>query len=263
MTNYPIMQLYIELEGFEPKIWRRLEINSNATLAKLAYSIMIMFEIREYYSYQFIIDEIESYKKRHPEYNRRPDRLLELNKKFKKERYGIVDKKNIYMYSSENNRYGELKDATKIQLNKVLQYEKDEITFYYDPEVNWKFTIIFEKEYRDSKISGVELPHLIEGEGYGIIENCTTLKKLSEFRKNSRSKYWREKSDYKFYTTTDNIKKTFNFDKCDVDDVNMRLKAMLQFIKQSYEKERLYKSLKIMKFTKRRYKVRRRNSSTF
>lgn len=260
MATFPILQLYIELEEFEPKIWRRFEISSDATLARLAYTIMTMFEIREYYSYQFKIDEIESYKKRHPEYIRRPQRLLELNKKFKKERYGIVNKKNIYTYSDTNNEYGELKDATKIQLNEIMQYEKDEITFYYDPEVNWKFKIILEKKYRDLIRSGEELPCMIEGKGYGIIETCTTLEKLAEFRENSRKSYWRKKSDYEFYTTRDNEKKTFNFDKCDVDDINMRIKALELFIKRNYEEQKIYKSLKVMNFTKRKYKVHRKNT---
>lgn len=261
MATNPILQLYIELDKFEPKIWRKIEISADTPLSRLAYTIMAIFEIREYYSYQFKVDEIESYKKRHPEYIRRPDKLIELNRNFKKERYGIVNKKNIYMYNSDNIEYGELKDATKVQLSQILKYEKDEIEFNYDPEVNWKFKIVLEKKYRDLIRPGIELPYIIDGKGYGIIENCSTLGKLSEFRKNSKSKTWREKkSNYKFYTTTDNIKKTFNFDKCDLDDLNMRVKILIAFIKKNYEQQILYKSTRILKITKRKYRVRRKKS---
>lgn len=258
MATYPIYQLYIELEDFEPKIWRRFAISSSATLARLAYTIMSMYEIREYYSYQFKIDEAESYKKRHPEYIRRPDRLQELNKKFLKARYGIVNRKNIYMYRGINDEYGELKDATKIELKDVLRYEKDEMDFYYDPEVNWKFKIILEKNYRDLTRTGNDYPLVIEGEGYGIIESCTTLNKLAEFRENSKNRHWRAKSNYQFYSTYDSKKNSFNFDKFDVDDVNMRIKAMQLFIKRRYEEQKLRRSNKVMKFMKRKYRVRRK-----
>lgn len=258
MASSLIYQLYIELDGFEPKIWRRFEIQADKSLANLAYIIMIMYEARQYYSYQFKVDEQKSYLIRHPEYVRRPERLLELNKKFNKDKYGITNKNNIYMYRNANDCFGELKDATKTLIKDVISFEKDEMDFFYDPEVNWKFNIKLEKKFKDSTRTKGDLPNVIEGKGYGIIETCSTIDKLQQFRENSKSKKWRRTCGYEFYYTIDNKDKVFKFDEFDVEDMNIRVKKISIALKKQYEDLIFAKSDYLIKILKRNYRVNRK-----
>ena len=44
MATKQIYQLYAELKDYSPKIWRRFEVVSNITIARLGYILMTLFE---------------------------------------------------------------------------------------------------------------------------------------------------------------------------------------------------------------------------
>ena len=256
MTNYQIYELYVELEEFKPKMWRRFQIIGDITLARLAYTIMILFEVRNKYSYEFRKDELDVYLKRHPEYIKHPERLETLNKEFKKVRYGMTNKKNVYMYKNVEG-YEELRDATSIKVNNILEYEKDEIAFFYDPETNWKVKVVLEKKFNEKKIYIKDFPKVLEGEEYGIIEDVGSVKNLQKFREKLIKYNWNNKTSYKYYNTKGEGKKFF-FDNFDTEDVNYRLKKLVKTYKSIYEKdyEMTYTELDVLN---RKYKVYRKN----
>ena len=200
MATFPIYQLYVELQDYEPKMWRRFQVMNDITIAKLAYILMTLFELRNNYAYEFRTDELASYLQRHPEYVKRPERLEGLNKKFKKARYGIVSKKNMYMYKKVEG-YEPIEDSTKIQLKDLLVTEKDSAIFYYDPESDWKIEIVLEKIIIDKNLYSKELPKVLGGEGFGIIESYGNAKNLKKFRDKLKASKWRNTTNYKYYTT--------------------------------------------------------------
>lgn len=170
MATFPIYQIYVELEGYSPKMWRRFQIMSDVTIAKLGYTIMCLYEVRKYYSYEFRIDELENFKKKHPEYISNPELLEGLNKKFKKVRYGITRKNNQYTYNKKDG-YEELLDATAEKLMNVIKQPNEELIFRYDPEINWTFKVVIEKIFTDKNLFSKDLPKVLAGKGYGIIED--------------------------------------------------------------------------------------------
>ena len=46
MAQHYVYSFYAELKDYEPKIWRRFEINGEKTVAELGYAIMLMFEMQ-------------------------------------------------------------------------------------------------------------------------------------------------------------------------------------------------------------------------
>lgn len=46
MQKHKVFQVYAELVGYTPKIWRRFKIAGDQKLVELAYSAMIMFEMQ-------------------------------------------------------------------------------------------------------------------------------------------------------------------------------------------------------------------------
>lgn len=233
MATFPIYQLYIELEDYEPKMWRRFQIMNDVTLSKLAYILMTLFEIRNYYSYEFRKDELETFLKKHPEYARKPERLNELNRSFKKLRYGVTFIKNIYMYRTPKG-YGKLEDVLSVKIKDVLKYENEEMFFLYDPEVNWKMRIVLEKVFVDKNLFTKELPKVLDGQGYGIIEDKAGAKDLEKFRNNLKRSNWNNKTNYKGFTPTGETSK-FYFDKFNVDEMNFRVKVIPRAIKENFE----------------------------
>jgi len=250
MATFPIYQLYVELEGYKPKMWRRFQVMNDITLAKLAYILMVLFELRNLYSYEFRKDELEIFLKKHPEYVRDPEKLNELNRTFKKVRYGITSTKNIYMYRNPEG-YEKLEDSTNIKIRDVICYENEELFFYYDPEINWKIKIVLEKIFINKNLFTKELPKIIDGQGYGIIEDKASCKDLEKFRNELKSHKWVNKTNYKnFYVTGEN--KRFYFDRFNVEDMNYRVKILSRALMNIYEKGE-YLSEKQRKVFKRRY----------
>ena len=93
-----------------------------------------------------------------------------LNKKFRKLRYGITNKNNQYTYR-ETDGYGKLLDATSEKLMNIIKAPNEELIFHYDPEINWPFKIVVEKVFTDKNLYTKELPKVLDGSGYGIIED--------------------------------------------------------------------------------------------
>lgn len=46
MEKHVVYRFYAELKDYEPKIWRRFELNGEKTMAEFAYVIMILFEMQ-------------------------------------------------------------------------------------------------------------------------------------------------------------------------------------------------------------------------
>lgn len=55
MAKHKIYTLYAELADCEPKIWWRFEINGEKTIAELAYTVMIQFEMQASHVYDMIL----------------------------------------------------------------------------------------------------------------------------------------------------------------------------------------------------------------
>ena len=253
MATFPIYQIYIELENYEPKMWRRFQVMNDIKMSRLAYIIMVFYELRCNYTYEFRKDELDIYLKKHPEYKNNPDRLEKLNKKFENLRYGIIAKNNMFMYKKLDN-YNPLEDATKANLKDVLVFPNDEITFIYDPETNWKIKVVLEKIIIDKSLYSKELPKIIDGQGYGIIETCSSSKDLKKFRDKLEADGWKNKTTYKYYSTSKKVKDKFYFDKIDINDMNFRIKTLPRALQDYYE-EGNYDTYRTFKIKQRRYTV--------
>lgn len=267
MATFPIYQIYVELMDYSPKMWRSFQVMSDVTMAKLAYIIMGLYEVRNYYSYEFRIDEFENYKKKHPEYVANPELLNGLNKTFKKLRYGITKRKNTYTYR-QTDGYGELLDATKEKLLNIIKAPNEEFIFKYDPEINWTFKLKIEKVFTDKNLYSKDLPRVIDGAGYGIIEQLSGVKGLAEAREKLKKRNWTNYlKNYDYFETYDKranrrkIRKKIDarlfLDKFDIEDMNYRLRKLPRIFKERYEQD-LRPTMKQIKVIKRKYKVFRK-----
>lgn len=255
MATFPIYQLYIELEDYKPKMWRRIQILSNITLARLAYVIMTLYEIRNNYSYEFMKDEEAVYLKKHPEYTRNKERFNRLNKDLNKLRYGITSKKNFYMYIDKD--YGELKDATITKMKDLLSLKNDEIFFKYDPEINWKFKIVLEEIIDGKRLFVNDFPRVIDGNGYGIIEKYNGSKDLEKKRNLLKRRGWiNDDKNYKNYSLIGQSDRLY-MDKLNIDDMNYRLKVLPKVFQQRYEED-VIPSVNMTLILNRKYHVYRK-----
>ncbi len=152
MASRPVLQFYAELQDYEPKIWRRFQVQDSITYARLGYIIMTLFEMEA--THLFCMD---------------------------------IPKKKVHyelppsdMFCGEYDRIrGDRADEAKL-FNGFVK-PGDEIIFTYDFGAEWKITIKLEKSEVDNETYGREFPKVVDGEGYGIIEKCAGVDGLKNY----------------------------------------------------------------------------------
>ena len=231
MASKPIYQIYAELQEYEPKIWRRFQVMNDITIARLAYILMTLFEMKGSHLYKFEVNELDNYITNHLEhYNKYFKDYEDTDKFFRIGQYGcIFEGEDIIPHPDK--RYKELKDAKDIKLKHIIDEENEKMEFQYDFGDNWCFNIILEKIFEDEEISGRDLPRVIAGEGFGIIEDCGGTMRLEDIKEAFKIK---KGEDYEMYSNWLG-KDELDLSQCDLDDLNFRLKKLPRIFRESYE----------------------------
>lgn len=186
MATHPIYQIYAELDDYKPSIWRRFQVMNNITMARLAYILMTLFEMKASHLYKFEVDELENFKNYLKTRGQNIELFAGTELDFKIAEYGCIFEDEGDIYVAEGHR--ELKDASDILAKHILDHENDKMVFRYDFGDNWHVRIILEKIFEDENLSGREFPRIIEGQGYGIIEDCGGTMGLEDVRKAFKQK---------------------------------------------------------------------------
>jgi len=126
-------QIKISLKNSEPKIWRRIIVNSDILLIDLHYIIQTTMGWDNYHGFQY---------------------------KKNKEIYGIPSRDDWYT----------VHDIRKTKLGSLLQKEKQKLEYEYDFGDSWKHEIILEKilEYDQNE----QIPRCIAGKMNCPPEDC-------------------------------------------------------------------------------------------
>lgn len=194
MSNSKKYTFYAELVEYEPRIWRRFEIDGNKTIAELAYAVMIMFEMRAKHHFRikefreelsirnaqdfFAMNGIPKYESM---YDLFEEDMYELEKDIVYQ-IPVKSKKGIILQHNEKHGYPQY---TKI--DDMYGYDETILELIYNPTVRWKIRIHVEKvAHMDEPVETV----LLEGAGYGIVEDNgdVQLEKMDKDAMNERLK---------------------------------------------------------------------------
>lgn len=146
----PTYQFYAELEDYKPKMWRRFLINGNMSIAQLSYAALIIFRANG-------------------------SHLFNIEKPLKKGVAALYEMSNTNMDISDlDMNIIERYDATKEQVHNVVSLnEKDNFLIVnYDFGDGWRIKLKLEEIYGEDNLKNNDIPCVISGKGYGIIEDC-------------------------------------------------------------------------------------------
>ena len=230
MASKPLYQIYAELIGYKLKVWRRFQVMNNITVAKLAYILMTLFEMHGNHLYLFEVDELANLDNQLKAKGRKLKEFKGITKQLKIAQYGCIFDEEI-VTPKQSKIYKKLEDAKNIYLKNIMYKENDKMMFKYDFGDNWRFNIVLEKVFKDKETRATEFPRVIEGQGLGIIEDCGGTNGLESI-KTAFSKNKGE--EYELYSNWLGVKE-LDLEKCDLEDLNFRLKRLPRIFKASYE----------------------------
>lgn len=233
VPKHKIYTFYAELDDYEPKAWRRFEIDAGKNIAEFAYTIMIMFEMHA--SHLFKVKEFT--REAHVR------RLMEWNKELSKEeivkKFGEDDTKNrlfeipfdddddIFLLEDKEHYYPQ-REKPKYLYNRV----GNRLELAYDYGDNWHVNLTLES-VEEKEISLKDVPRVLEGEGYGIIEDVGGTGGLTELYDLTKNKVSlkQEYEDMLAWLDSDGI----DLDEFDIEDINFRIKKLMRVYRDLYE----------------------------
>ena len=249
MASQPIYQFHVELDEYKPEIWRRLQVQGNITIARLAYIVMTLFEMKGSHLFAVEVPFGENFReellRKLPKGKNAADIEKTLAGVQSVWRYELPDFELGIFGDPKENRFF---DATKSSIEQALQHPGDKLSLNYDFGDDWWVSLSLESIAKDASLSGSELPRVLEGAGFGIIEDCGGVPGLEELTaafKKKRGVLYKELRDWLGVDELD--MSTF-----DVDDMNFRLKELPRIYKQIYE-DRVTPTQRSIDLIERRY----------
>ena len=147
MSTY---QFYAELEDYKPKMWRRFLINENMTVAQLSYAALIIFRASG-------------------------SHLFNIEKPLSKDAVALYEIPNTNNdISALDMNIIERYDASKVQIHSVvsLNDNDNQLIVNYDFGDDWRINLKLEEIYGEDNLKNNNVPCVISGKGYGIVEDC-------------------------------------------------------------------------------------------
>lgn len=192
-----IWQVYAELYHYKPKMWRRFLIPDNLTMGELASVIMTMFRMEDKHLWSFQIPS-----------NRNKIEVLG----YKEERSEFTD----FLMAMRCKQPPKKHYAFRTKMKKVISEENKKFQFLYDFGDDWEIKLKIEKFDVDVDASKTQVPQVLKGEGYGILEDCGGIGGLLEIREVLIEKSGEEYENLCEWLDTNEL----NLDAFNVDQIN-------------------------------------------
>ncbi len=230
MASQPIYQFYAELYDYEPKMWRRFQTLNNISMARLGYIIMTLFEMQASHLFNFEVPFEKKFYKFVGEHIEKESngKVIDLFDKSPELAKFRIELQNEYSFTEFE---GRTLDAAKTKVKNVLSHETETMNFSYDYGDGWVIDLTLEKIFEDKELPGKDLPRVLEGEGFGIIEDCGGPGGLEEIIKAYRVKKGSRYQEYSEWLGMEDI----DLSTFDRDDMNFRLKKIPRIFADAYE----------------------------
>jgi len=234
MSDKKIYQFYSELEDFKPKIWRRFQVSDDITVAEFGYIVMTMYEMMA--SHLLAIEHERPFFTPSGRLSKRMELLC---------RYDIP---NDFKDPFEDLKSWNSEDATKTKLSTLEIETPSRLLVWYDFGDDWRVILKLEKVFEVEELPNVELPRVLEGKGYGIVEDCGGiwgLYDLAQAFKEKEGETYEELSEWLGV-------EDFDITAFDINDMNFRLTKIPQIYKKIYE-DKISPTKKSIELIERKY----------
>jgi hypothetical protein len=230
MAKHYVYTFYAELRDYTPKIWRRFEINSEKTISEFCYAIMLMFEMQASHLYQLTVNNKENFFLNELMYNSKSKVEERWNKHLSQGVPEIVNYDLPYQH------------IDLIEGEKYVAADKAKLYHVCGPPFSWKGTLEYDfgdgwlvdltrERCEPREVSLAILPRVLDGAGYGIIEDVGGTRELANLAKILKKGSGKEYVEYCEWLGST----TLDLGAFDIEDANFRLKKLLRTYREIYE----------------------------
>lgn len=223
MASQPIYQFYSELRDYEPKIWRRFQVPGNITMSRLGYILMTMYEMQANHLFCLTVPIREN---------------VALEGKMGSGDKEFLYPDDIWRFEIENEELfpedhtTKVYDAAEHKMKSILLgCPGEKLVLEYDYGDGWEVEVTLESITEDKEFSGRDLPRVLDGGGYGIVEDCGGTGGLERLAEAFRRKTGDDYETYRNWLGVDE----FDLTSFDLADMNMRLKRAPRIYAELYE----------------------------
>mgnify|MGYP001188776843 CR=1 FL=1 len=223
----------LELRDSKPHIWRRVQVDRNMTVAEFCYIVLVLFEMQASHLLKVTVPvgqmQVEKFKKLSGDtYD---------EKKFLKEhpqlptiryRYELLDMIDDFPRRENDIVF----NITKEKLNHAISEVGERMELWYDFGDDW-FVDIELMNIVETEEESI-YPLVLDGKGFGIIEDCGGSWGLNDIVKAFKAKKGNLYIDIRDWLGVDD----FDFSRFDISEMNQRLKVIPQIYKRSYEERK-------------------------
>lgn len=233
MASNPIYEFHAQLRDYQPKMWRRFQVVNNITMARLGYILMTLFEMQASHLFRIEVPFRENLSTSIRE--RMGDK--EYNQLFADDPFNDIEVNGIfeiitddtYLYRDEDEK---VYDMTEHKLKHVITQPLSKLVFVYDFGDNWIVDVTLERIFKDDGLPGRFLPRVLEGEGYGIIEDCGGVGGLEDLAKAFKKRKGKQYNTYREWLGLNDL----DLERFDINDMNFRLLKVPRIYSDIYER---------------------------
>ena len=225
MASQPIYQFYSELLDYQPKIWRRFQVPGNITLARLGYIVMTLYEMKGNHLFQFTLPELYNHSLFDPSFSGQDDDADD-------------EKMTVYTLNSDEEDHDfmddmKTEDMTAAKMKNLFHgVAGEKLLMEYDFGDGWEVELTLESITKDPELPGNELPRVLDGKGFGIVEDCGGVDGLADVANAFKEKSGEAYLEYRAWLGVKNL----NLERLDKKDMNIRLKKLPRIFQALYEK---------------------------
>ncbi|GHU82970.1 plasmid pRiA4b ORF-3 family protein [Clostridia bacterium] len=235
MPKHTIYEFYAELDDFKPKIWRRFQVRHDITLARLGYIVQVLFEMTASHLMAIEVPIYDNYER---EQAKNTHWKTEESTAFLDKCYRVNGEKVIKHYIFLDESFESLQiphiqeeDIARHKVKHVISAIGDVAVVNYDFGDDWRVTLRLEKVFDNFELPGDVFPRVLEGSGFGIVEDVGGTPGLEELVKAFKKKKGASYEQFKEWLGIPD----FDIAAFDIDDMNFRIKQIPRIYKQSYE----------------------------
>lgn len=225
MANQPVYEFHAQLAYNQPTIWRRFQVGRRITVARFAYILMTLFEMRGIHLFSVEVPLGQNYQTRMRARTDGADEAPDLSQAY------CTQVVQLQVPGDDPECDEEVLDAAATMLSRLLDTPGQTLKLWYDFGDAWEVQVTLERILDGGDIPARELPRVLEGEGFGIVEDCgghAGLAELAEAFKKKKGRAYRDACDWLGITELD-------LTRFDPDDMNFRLKKLPIVLKKFFE----------------------------